>query len=194
VHFSKGLPDLGASAAGASLLPRTGEIPDFSKVDFRISRTQTLFSPYQGATVALYGVLAGQFTNNTLPPAEEFYLGGLQYLRGYELGAITGDSALTSTIELQFNTTLDLSALYLPDPVPVQFYGFYDWGETWQHNPQSLSVRAASTGLGVRVTATSHAEVDLLGVARLNRYPAGSGPNVSALNAGAFLWRVLTRF
>ena len=194
VRLSKGLAGLGASQDGAANLPRTGEAADFLKVDARISRSQTLFSPYEGATVALLGVVAGQFTNSIMPPAEEFYLGGLQYLRGYESGIITGDRVLTATIELDFNTSIDLSAVALPAPVPVQIYGFYDWGETWQHDPQSLSVRAASSGIGARVTATSYAEVDLLAAARLNRYPTGSGPTISALNAGTFLWRVLTRF
>ena len=107
---------------------------------------------------------------------------------------ITGDRALTSTIELQFNTSLDLSAFALPQPVPVQFYSFYDWGETWQHDQASLSVRAASAGLGMRLTATQYAEVDFLAAARLNRYPTGTGIGVSALTAGTFLWRVLSRF
>ena len=194
VRLSKGLAGLGASQDGAANLPRTGEAADFLKVDARISRSQTLFSPYEGASVALLGVVAGQFTNAIMPPAEEFYLGGLQYLRGYESGIITGDRVLTATIELDFNTSADLSAVSLPTPVPVQIYGFYDWGETWQHDAQSLSVRAASSGIGARVTATSYAEVDLLAAARLNRYPTGSGPTISALNAGTFLWRVLTRF
>jgi hemolysin activation/secretion protein len=194
VRLSQGLSALGASSDGDSTLPRTGEATDFLKIDARLSRTQTLFSPFAGATVALQGVLAGQFSNNILPPAEEFYLGGLQYLRGYESGAITGDRALTATVELQFNTSVDLSSLWLPEPVPVQFYAFYDWGETWQHDLHSLQVRAASAGIGVRVTATHYAEVDFLGAARLNRYPTGTGPNVSALNAGTFLWRVLSRF
>ena len=194
VRLSKGLAGLGASQDGAAGLPRTGETVDFLKVDARVSRSQTLFSPYEGASVALLGVVAGQFTNAIMPPAEEFYLGGLQYLRGYESGIITGDRVLTATIELDFNTSADLSAVSLPTPVPVQIYGFYDWGETWQHDAQSLSVRAASSGIGARVTATSYAEVDLLAAARLNRYPTGSGPTISALNAGTFLWRVLTRF
>lgn len=194
VRLSKGLSGLGASEDGGAQLPRTGEAIDFTKIDARISRSQTLFSPYEGATVSLLGVVAGQFTDNILPPAEEFYLGGLQYMRGYESGSITGDRVLTTTIELDFNTSVDLSAVALPDPVPLQIYGFYDWGETWQHDPQSLSVRAASSGIGARVTATSYAEVDLLAAARLNRYPTGSGPTISALTAGTFLWRVLARF
>ena len=194
VRLSKGLATLGASGDGGTLLPRTGEATDFTKIDARLSRTQTLFSPYPGATVSVEGVLAGQFTNDTLPPAEEFYLGGLQYMRGYASGAVTGDRALTSTIELQFNTSLDLSEFALPEPVPVQLYGFYDWGETWQLDPASLKVRIASTGLGMRVTATHYAEVDFLAAARLNRYPTGTGANISALTAGTFLWRVLSRF
>ena len=193
-RFSEGLPTLGATPDGEATLPRTGEATDFTKLEVRLSRTQTLFSPYQGASVAFEGVLAGQFTNNVLPPAEEFYLGGLQYLRGYESGQITGDRALTTTAELQFNTTVDLSSLWLPEPVPVQFYAFYDWGETWQHDPASLSVRAASTGGGVRLTATHYAEVDLLGAVRLNRFPTGTGANISPLKSGIFLWRVLSRF
>jgi hemolysin activation/secretion protein len=194
VRLSKGLSALGATPDGETTLPRTGESTDFAKVEARLSRTQTLFAPYQGATVALMGLLAGQFTNDTLPPAEEFYLGGLEYARGYESGSITGDRALASTLELQFNTSLDLSALSLPEPIPVQLYGFYDWAETWQHDPQSLQVRVASTGIGVRVTATSYAQIDLLGVARLNRYPTGSGPGIKALAPDALMWRVLTRF
>jgi len=194
VRLSQGLTEMGASSDGASALPRTGEAIDFTKIDARLTRTQTLFSPYQGATVALEGIAAGQFTNSTLPPAEEFYLGGLDYVRGYESGAVTGDRALTTTAELQFNTSVDLSAFALPDPVSLQVYGFYDWGEVWQHDPASLKVHIASTGIGVRVTATRYAEVDFLGAARLNRYPTGSGGNVSALTAGTFLWRVLSRF
>jgi hemolysin activation/secretion protein len=194
VRLSKGLPLLGASGTGSSDLPRTGEDPEFSKIEARLSRTQTLFAPYEDASVALEGVLAGQFTNDTLPPAEEFYLGGLEYARGYESGSVTGDRALAATIELQFNTSLDLGAFALPDPLPVQLYAFYDWGETWQHDPESLQVRLASAGIGTRVTATSHVEVDLMGVSRFNRDPTGDGPGVKAIAPGAFLWRVLTRF
>jgi hemolysin activation/secretion protein len=194
VRLSKGLSALGATPDGEATLPRTGEATDFSKFDARLSRTQTLFTPSAGTSVALMGVLAGQFTNNTMPPAEEFYLGGLQYARGYESGSITGDRALTSTVELQVNTSVDLSALSVPEPLPVQFYGFYDWAETWQHDPQSLQVRVASTGIGMRITATSHAQIDLLAVARLNRYPTGGGPGIKPLSPGAFMWRVLTRF
>jgi len=194
LRLSKGLEVFGASTDGGARLPRIGEAADFTKIDGRISRTQTLFAPYEGATVALEGVLAGQFTNNVLPPSEEFYLGGLQYARGYDSGSITGDRALASTVELQFNTSLDLSSFALSDPVPAQVYGFYDWAETWQRDPQSLRVRVASTGLGVRLTATRYAEIDLLGAARLNRYPTGHGTGVKPLGPPTFLWRVLSRF
>jgi hemolysin activation/secretion protein len=193
-RLSQGLLGLGATADGVSTLPRPGEATDFTKFDARLSRTQTLFSPFAGASVALQGVLAGQFTNDTLPPAEEFYLGGLQYGRGYQAGELSGDRALAATAELQFDTSVDLENLGLADPLPLQLYAFYDWGEVWQHSRQSLAGHLASTGLGARLTATSHAEIDLLGAALLNRYPTGAGTNVSPLPGGTFLWRVLARF
>jgi len=71
---------------------------------------------------------------------------------------------------------------------------FYDWGEVWQNQAALLAPRLASTGGGVRIQATRYVEVDLEGLARLNRYPNGMGGGISALNGGAFYWRVLTHF
>jgi hypothetical protein len=57
-----------------------------------------------------------------------------------------------------------------------------------------------SAGGGVRTQVTRYVEVDLEGLARFNRFPAGggcvgcSGNQVSTLNGAAFYWRVLTRF
>jgi hemolysin activation/secretion protein len=95
---------------------------------------------------------------------------------------------------LQLNTTIDLSHVGLPAELNSQFYAFYDWGEVWQNQPNVQAPRIASAGGGVRMQATRYVEVDFEGAARFNRYPNGSGPNVSALNGGAFYWRVLTRF
>ncbi len=194
VRLSQGLPALGASPNGSPTLPRTGERVDFFKVAAQISRTQTLFAPWQDATVAVEGLLAGQVSPHVLPPEEEFYLGGLQLNRGYYSGEVSGDKALAATIELQLNTSFDLSFVGLAEPVPAQFYAFYDWGEVWQNDRPALQPRIASTGGGVRLTATQYAEIDLLGLARLNRFPTGTGANVAPLHAGTFLWRVVGRF
>jgi hypothetical protein len=49
-------------------------------------------------------------------------------------------------------------------------------------------------GGGVRIQSTRYVEVDLEGLAPLIGYPHGMGAGISALNGGAFYWRVLTHF
>ena len=194
LRLARGLPYFGASADGGAALPRPGEQVDFIKLDGELSRTQTLFVPWQDATVSLMGLVTGQISPNALPPAEEFYLGGLQFTRGYYAGQVTGDTALAATAELQLDTGLNLSAVGLADTVPTQFYAFYDWGDTWQNQQQALDIRIASAGGGVRITATRYAEIDLTGLARLNRFPTGTGAGIAPIPTAAVYWRLLLRF
>ncbi len=194
VRVSQGLSILGATANGAASLPRVGEQNSFTKVDFRLTRTQTLFTPWQGATVALKGLLVGQYSGDVLPPTEEFFLGGMEYARGYYAGQVVGDSALAATAELQLNTTIGLGRLGWTHEIPVQFYTFYDWGEAWANHANGPGAHLGSVGGGARMQLARWAELDLEGVARLNRYPNGTGPGVSALYGGAFYWRVVVRY
>jgi hemolysin activation/secretion protein len=195
VRLSQGLQILGANGSNLANAPRLGEQTNFTKFDFQLSRTQTLFSPWQGASVALMGLMGGQWTNNILPLSEEYYLGGMQYTRGYYSGQVTGDNALVTTAELQLNTSIDLSLLHLQPDTSTQFYLFYDWGETWNNQSTDPNVHLSSAGGGVRMQATSRVEVDLEGLARFNRYPTGgANTGVSALYGGAFYWRVLVRY
>jgi hemolysin activation/secretion protein len=129
-----------------------------------------------------------------LPLSEEFYLGGMQYTRGYYSGQVTGDNSLVTTAELQLNTSLDFSAVHLPAEMATQFYLFYDWGQTWNNQSQDPDVHVSSAGGGMRMQVTSRAELDLEGLARFNRFPSGSGEGVSPLYGGAFYWRVLVRY
>jgi hemolysin activation/secretion protein len=192
-RLSQGIEALGASARGSTLAARLNEKPDFTKFNGEISRNQTLFSLWDDSSVALQGALGGQYSNDILPPAEKFYLGGAHFNRGYYWGQVTGDSALTASAELQLNTPIPL-----PDRVPLdlsaQFYGFYDWGQTWESVARDPNITVRSTGVGVRFYLTKYTEFDFEGVTRLNRYPNGSGPNVSALKSNAFYWQVLARF
>lgn len=193
-RMSKGLDFLGASSYGAAKAPRLGEQPAFFKFNAEVSRTQTLFYPWDGASVALMGLLAGQVSPDVLPPAEEFFLGGSRITRGFYSGQVTGDNALAATVELQLNTALPVASIGIPWEVNAQFYAFYDWGETWQNQSTDQNGRLASTGGGVRMAITKYTEVDFEGVARLTRFPNGHGFGVSELNGGAFYWRVLARF
>jgi hemolysin activation/secretion protein len=194
-RLSKGMDILGATTNGAAGdVARPGEQTNLLKFNFQASRTQTLFSPWQGANVALMGLLTGQWSDSILPPSEQFYLGGAQFTRGYYAGQVAGDKALAATVELQLNTGIDLARVGLSSEVSSQFYVFYDWGEVWQNQAATLSPHIASAGGGVRIQATRNVEVDFEGLARFNRYPNGMGTGISALYGGAFYWRVVARF
>jgi hemolysin activation/secretion protein len=195
LRASHGLDILGATTNGnAPDAPRHGERSDFTKYDFSASRTQTLFRPWGNASVALMGLVTGQWSDSILPPAEQFYLGGSNFTRGYYSGEVLGDKALAATLELQLNTSYAATVFGQPLDVATQYYVFYDWGETWQNLQSDSHARISSAGGGARITLTSYTELDLEALERFNRYPDGSGPNLSALNATAFYWRVLARF
>lgn len=194
-RISQGLRILGAATNPTA---RLGERTDFFKANFQTTRTQTLFTPWNGASVALMGLLAGQWTNDILPPSEQFYLGGSQFTRGYYAGQVPGDKALAATVELQLNTGFEMSMFDKSFDISQQFYLFYDWGETWQNLSTDHAAMINSAGGGVRTQLTRYVEVDFEGLARFNRFPnggsSGGASGVSPLYGGAFYWRVLTRF
>jgi hemolysin activation/secretion protein len=193
-QISQGLQILGASPSNTANAQRLGEQTNFTKFNFQLSRTQTLFSPWRDTTVALMGLAAGQVTPDILPLSEEFYMGGLQFTRGYYSGQVVGDKALATTAELQLNTLIDLSPVRLQPDTSTQFYLFYDWGQTWNNQSTDPNVHLSSAGGGMRMQVTTRIELDLEGLARFNRYPTGSGGGISPLYGGAFYWRLLVRY
>ena len=198
VRVSEGMKLLGATTDGISQTsPRVGEQTGFTKIAFESSRTQTLLTLRSGSTIGLMGLLTGQWSPDILPPAEQFYLGGARFTRGYDAGQVPGDKALAATIELQFNDSFETTIFGRSFDIADQFYLFYDWGETWQNVSAEHAAMINSAGGGVRTQLTRYVEVDFEGLARFNRFPnGGSGPGngVSPLYGGAFYWRVLTRF
>ena len=193
--LSQGLTAFGASTNGDtwSPPPRLGEKIDFTKFVGQASRTQTLFSPYTDATVAFYGVVAGQYSTELLPPAEQFYLGGPNFNRGYYYGQVSGDKGLLMTAELRLNTPIPLPRA-IPYELRSQFYTFYDWGEVWQNTSLQSGAILRSAGIGVRLYIASSTEIDFEGAYRMNLFPNGSGPGVSPMISTAFYWQVLQRF
>ncbi len=194
VRLSQGLGILGASHNGDTLAGRVGENIGFTKLGLELTRTQTLLTFGTRSSIALQGTLAGQWSPDVLPTAEKFYLGGARWNRGYYSGQVTGDSAVSAALELQYNTGFAGTLLGHALDVGTQFYAFYDWGESWESQKQDANHRLASAGGGVRLSLTKATEVDLEGVSRMVRRPQGVAANVSALREKAFYWRVLTRF
>ena len=169
VRLSHGLDGLGSSHTGSTSLGRQDSNVEFTKVTAELSRNQTLFSPWQDATVSLLAVLAGQYSPDIVPSAEKFYLGGMRYTRGFYAGEVTGDKALAATVELQLNTGYQTSLFGTAYDIGLQFYGFYDWGESWENKKLDTNRTLRSFGLGLRAALTRNIEVDIEGVNRLTR-------------------------
>ena len=192
-RLSRGL-DFFGGFHGTALVPSTArqaEHHNFTAFKFEASRTQTLFVPWEGASVALMALLTGQWSPDILPPAEQFYLGGSRFTRGFYSGQVPGDKALAATVELQLNSTIDLSWAGSRADVAGQFYVFYDWGESWQNLKTDFAARLASAGGGVRLQMTSHVELDLEALGRLTIHPP---PSTADMNGIGLFWRVVGRF
>ncbi len=194
IRVSHGLPFLGGTGNGNPTPGRQNERVDFTKVTAELSRTQTLFVPWEAASVALRGRVVGQGSGDVIPPAEKYFLGGSEINRGFYSGEVTGDNALAWSFELQLNTGLDLTVFHYPVPITAQFYAFYDRGETWENQRSDPNTRLSSEGAGGRFNITRYTEFDVEGVIRNTRLPVGTQGVVKPLKADAVYWRALTRF
>jgi hypothetical protein len=111
----------------------SGENVGFTKLNADISRTQTLFEPWAGASVSLLALLTGQYSNDVVPQVEQFYLGGLRLNPGYYSGEVTGDSALAAYGELRLDDSWEAALIGRSFDIGAQFFGFWSWGETWNN-------------------------------------------------------------
>jgi hemolysin activation/secretion protein len=196
VQVSQGLPILGASRNGrpAGVAGRAGEHVDFWKVNGSVGRTQTLFQPFDDATVALRVEAGGQYAGVVLPSEEEFTLGGSRFTRGFYSGEVVGDKGAYATAELQLNTGYDFSVLSTDIDLGVQYYAFYDWGETWSNLKTDLNYRLRSGGAGVRIGLTRYLEVDGEFVKRLTTQLAPATYGNAPLKNTMIYWGVTARY
>jgi hemolysin activation/secretion protein len=188
VRLSQGVTSLGASDGDSGLASRLGSDFGFSKVVAEASRLQLLFSPGDGWLVSLFGVVAAQWSDDVLPPAEKFYLGGNRLGRGFYAGQVSGDRALAGSIEVQAGKVFDLPNLRLG----AQVYAFRDEGSAWENGALGLDRSVGSWGGGVRLQFDDRVQLDLEGVRRITRQPDGA--NTAPLSEDAAYVRVLVRF
>lgn len=76
----------------------TGTQGRFSKVNFNVSRLQGL-SPRNG----LYFNFAGQWASKNLDPSQKMTVGGPYTVRAYDVGAVSGDSGYSGTVEYRYD-------------------------------------------------------------------------------------------
>ncbi len=135
---------------------RVGSTGDFYVVQGGIERTQPL--PYD---FSLFVHVDGQWANEPLVPAEQYFAGGLDTVRGYINYETAGDNAVRSRVEL--------TSPELP-PIPIDRFwqrrksseynlrlrlvGFYDVANLWvlKAQPgQKEQFRPEGVGFGLRV-------------------------------------------
>ena len=160
VEVVKGLDGLGAGLTALDLTddPRQA---DFFLTHLSLTRLTRFGERWSVRLDAL-----AQQSADVLPYDERFKIGGDRLGRGYEVAEIAGDQGIGAKVEVRRE---------LPGaPAPLErvaVYGFYDIGETWQHDT-GYRDSAATAGFGVaklgrRVTGTlelakplTHPDVD----------------------------------
>lgn len=119
--------DLGITSRGAK--------PGFTKFNLGIQHQRLI----PGNLLAIMK-LKGQISSNKLAPQEQFYLGGINSVRGYPSGDFSGDDAFLSNLELQYKLPLKYENLHIPFEEEtllkdMRIVGFYDhgWGNKSNH-------------------------------------------------------------
>lgn len=174
LKVSHGFTGLGASKSNSLLPARAGNVIDFSKVVGEFTRIQNL-KPIGDVQPALKLSIGGQFSNDILPPSEEYQLGGTRFGRGFFAGEVVGDRALGATIELQLNKGwADASPLSPDHRLDVQFYGFFDYGRAYDLVKGGPDHTINSLGIGARSNLAPWLFVELEGLHRFTTHPIGA--------------------
>lgn len=102
----------------------------------------------------------GQFADHTLLPSEQLAIAGVESVRGYQEGGVTGSSGLVVSAELRGPSFSPGQALLRRETGDsAQFHVFYDRGQGWNRTPSSAApanLRTASVGFGARYELGAH--------------------------------------
>ena len=146
----------------------------FVKWDYSISRLQQ-FDPTNG----IYVGFSGQHANKNLDTSEQFYLGGPNTVRGYDVGVVSGAQGTLATIEYRHDFTFSLM------PGPWQASAFVDSGHVQAYKdpflPGTNSARLNSAGLGLHWSAPHDWVIATSVATPIGNKPVLAGPHVSTV-------------
>jgi hemolysin activation/secretion protein len=129
---------------------------------------------------SLYIAVNGQVANKNLDSSEQFFLGGPNSVRAYDVGAVGGASGVLGTAEFRQNLPLSL-------PGAWQAIAFLDSGalRVYQHAFEPGSNTASLSGAGVGLNwSTKSGWAASGGVAA----PLGGRPLLAGDQASARVW------
>lgn len=134
----------------------------------------------------------GQYTNDPLPAFEELAAGSFSIGRGYDPGAVLGDSGVMGGFEVRYGTLAPAG----PEAVALQPYVFTDVAFMWNEDPSRRPLnpdRLWSAGGGLRAAWGSRLRSDVLIAVPLERpdlAPSrGDVRFMVSLTASLFPWR-----
>jgi hemolysin activation/secretion protein len=145
MDVSQGLPILGASPNHSPDLSLAG------RTVFTKAVWSGRYSKGLGSNVSFSVASNAQYSFEPLITGEQILFGGVQIGRGYEPGAISGDSGLGGSFELRYDTRLTDIAAKNFEP-----YAFFDVAKVWNKDrPPTAGLplddsSIASTGIGLR--------------------------------------------
>lgn len=157
LQISRGVDILNASEEGDANMTRAAGDPQFTKANLRVQRLQRLTESFN---LVLEG--RAQLSNNPLLSSEEFGLGGISTVRGYDPSEVVGDDGIAGKAELQWNTS-DRN---------TQIFGFLDSGTVWNQDATSSATERdslTSTGAGVRLNLPLDVDAEAIMAIPLHR-------------------------
>jgi hemolysin activation/secretion protein len=110
--------------------------------DGNMSRLQTIT-----AKTRLYVAISGQYSHRNLDSSEQFLLGGMQSVRGYEVSTLAGASGYLATVELRHDLSLPGGAWQ--GSVFADNGGLWINPQPWAGNTGSNHATLSSVGLGL---------------------------------------------
>jgi len=126
---------------GQEFLSRQGANPEFNKLEYGLTRFQTLPEDFTVVTG-----LSGQIASGVLYSSEQFGFGGQAFGRAYDPSEIIGDSGIAGSVELRY------SGIPVVRGISSGPYVFYDIGKVWDDGGGSQS--GSSLGGGIRLDST----------------------------------------
>jgi hemolysin activation/secretion protein len=149
--------------------------------DGSVSRLQAIT-----ATTRLYVALSGQYSHRNLDSSEQFLLGGMQSVRGYDVSTLAGASGSLATVELRHDLALPGGAWQ--GSVFADQGGVWINPQPWAGNTGSNHATLSSAGLGLNWAGPDQ------WIAQLQvGQPVGSTPELAGNRPSTRAWVQLTK-
>lgn len=138
------------------------------------------------AATRLYVAVSGQYSHRNLDSSEQFLLGGMQSVRGYEVSTLAGASGYLVTMELRHDLSLPGGAWQ--GSVFVDQGGMWINPQPWAGNTGSNHATLSSVGLGLNWAGPDQwmAQVQV-------GQPIGSTPELAGRRPSTRAWVQLSK-